>query len=72
MDNTTLQILLDIQGKVSATQEAVQALAGPEGRVTKLEHAQDTINTRQWIKATVVAPVIIGLQIVLKHYGIGK
>jgi ribosomal protein S19 len=70
MDTDHVQILLAIQKDVSATREAVQILTGPEGRVAKLEAAMEKADNRQWLKAMVIAPVMVGLHAALRKLGV--
>jgi hypothetical protein len=45
-------------------------LAGPQGRVTALEKAQETSDTRFWIQTAVLIPLFGTMHAVLKKIGI--
>lgn len=66
MDPQLVQILLEIQKDVAETKEAVQSLAGPQGRVTKLE---DDANFQKWYTYA-IAPALVGLHAFLRYLGI--
>jgi hypothetical protein len=53
----------ELQGKMSSD---IEALAGPHGRVTNLEHAQ----TRNFWTATLVAPILALAHGVARKYGV--
>jgi hypothetical protein len=50
-------------------EEAVNSLAGPTGRVTKIEEAQDKAETRSWIQTAIVIPVVAALHLGAKKIG---
>jgi hypothetical protein len=66
---TMMQMLGDIRADVATTKEAVIGLAGPTGRVTALEEAAKTANTRQWYHTAVVIPLVTTAHLVAKHFG---
>lgn len=54
MDADIVDILLEIKSELSRTTTLVEGLAGPEGRIKKLE----VDNTRQWWLAVAIAPAL--------------
>lgn len=66
MDSDLVTILLEIQKDVAETKEAVKALSGPQGRVTKLE--QDA-QFQKWYSYA-IAPALVGMHAFLRYLGV--
>lgn len=65
-----MKMLGDIGRDVAATKEAVIGLAGPNGRVTRLEQDAKTAGARQWIHSAIVLPVVTIAHFTAKHFGL--
>jgi hypothetical protein len=70
MDTDHVQILLSIQKDVSTTRGMVEALQGPEGRITKIERAMEKADNRQWLKAAIVAPLMVVIHAAFRKMGV--
>ena len=55
---------------IAQIREMVAGLAGEHGRVTMLEEAQKTADTRFWIQSAVLIPLFGTMHAVLKKMGI--
>ena len=66
MDINLVEILLDIQKEVATTKTMVTELAGPEGRVKRLEDDQ----RRQWWVTICVAPALALAHSVARKLGV--
>jgi hypothetical protein len=68
MDAHLITILTDIKEAQGRIEAKVDALSGPEGRVTKIENAQ----TRQWWISSLsaaAAPVLVGVHAIARKFG---
>jgi len=63
---TTLTTISENIGHIKGT---LEGLAGPTGRVTALEEAQDRAETRSWIQTAIVIPMVGALHIGAKKLG---
>jgi hypothetical protein len=61
-----LQMAADI-GSIKAM---LEGLAGEHGRVTMLEDAQKTADTRFWIQSAVIVPLVGAFHVVAKKIGL--
>lgn len=66
MDKDTVQILLEMKEDLAAVKTAVEGLAGPSGRVTKIENSQ----TRQWWVSTAILPVLALTHAIARKLGV--
>lgn len=66
MDNEVVTLLLNIQKDVSETKQAVEDLAGPQGRITQLEKAQE----RQWWITAAVVPFLGIAHAIARKFGV--
>lgn len=61
-----LQMAEDI-GSIKAM---LEGLAGPQGRVTKIEESQDRAETRQWIHTAVIVPIVGAAHVIAHKLGL--
>lgn len=62
--------LNDISRNIGEINGTLAALAGPTGRVTKIEEAQDRAETRTWIHTAVIIPVVGSLHVLAHKLGL--
>ena len=60
---------LQIASDIAQIKEMLVGLAGEHGRVTMLEEAQKTANTRFWIQSAILIPLFASLHALLKRLG---
>ena len=65
-----MKLLGEIRADCAATKEAVESLAGEQGRVTMLEEAMERSNTRQWLHSAVIVPISAALHLGMKKVGL--
>lgn len=58
-------MLGEIKATVAATKQAVDDLAGPQGRVTKIEAQQVREGWKDWVHTAIVIPLSAGLSVVI-------
>lgn len=73
MDDFQLEVLTqlgDIKKELATNTQATLDLAGPSGRVTALEKAQQWHDRKQWIHTVVVLPILTLGHAALRKFGI--
>jgi len=55
---------------IATIKQMVESLAGDHGRVTMLERAQETADTRFWVQSAVLIPLFGSIHMVLKKLGL--
>ena len=66
MDNDLVDILLDLKADGAATRAMVEGLAGPDGRIKKLEDA----DRRQWWITVAIAPFLTLAHATARKFGV--
>lgn len=70
LNGQQMAMLGEIKSDHAATRQAVQdlkdALAGPEGRVTKLERAREWESKKQWIHTSLVVPIAVLINVAIR------
>ncbi len=65
-----MKMLQEIASDVASTKATVEGLAGPAGRVTKLEKSMESASNRQWLHSTVILPLTFAIHALLKHFNV--
>lgn len=60
---------LEMAENIGQIKAMLEGLAGDHGRVTALEKAQDTADTRFWVQTAVIVPLISAFHITAKKLG---
>jgi GTP-sensing pleiotropic transcriptional regulator CodY len=60
---------LQMASDIGAIKQMIEGLAGEHGRVTALEEAQKTAETRSWVQTAIVIPVVAALHLGAKKIG---
>jgi len=62
--------LTQISGDIGQIKGTLEGLAGDQGRITKLEQAQDKAETRQWVHTAVILPVVSAVHVIAHKFGL--
>jgi hypothetical protein len=61
---------LQMASDIGSIKAMLEGLAGEHGRVTMLEEAQKTADTRFWIQSAVIVPLVGAFHIAAKKLGL--
>ena len=61
---------LQMSEDIGSIKQMLEGLAGPYGRVTALEEAQKTADTRFWIQTAVIVPLLGAFHVAAKKLGL--
>ena len=61
---------LQMASDIGSIKAMIEGLAGPTGRVTKIEEAQEQAEKRQWLHSVVVIPLVGAAHLIARKLGI--
>jgi hypothetical protein len=69
-NNQMFDTLNAISGDIGQIKGALEALSGPQGRITSLEEDLKTLDRRGWIQTAVIIPVVTALHLTARKLGL--
>ena len=68
-NNQMFATLNAISGDIGEIKGTLEALAGPQGRVTAIEDAQKSAEIRGWVQTAIIIPLVGALHLGAKRLG---
>ena len=64
-----LELLGNIRETCAKTEQALLDISGPQGRITKIEQSRERDLWKQWLHSSLVVPLTVGINFVIRHFG---